>query len=47
VESRQGSTRHVTATTACIHGDTPYAADFARTIRKALVNAGIDVAAPA
>jgi UPF0271 protein len=47
VESRQGSTLHVTATTACIHGDTPYAADFARTIRKALVNAGVDVAAPA
>lgn len=47
VESRQGSTLRVIATTACIHGDTPHAADFARTVRAALEKAGIGVAHPA
>jgi len=44
VESRQGTLLRVTATTACIHGDTPDAADFARRLRAALRVAGIDVA---
>ena len=44
VTSRQGTLFRVTATTACIHGDTPGSADFARRLRAALVAAGIDVA---
>jgi UPF0271 protein len=44
VTSRQGSLLHVTATTACIHGDTPGSADFARRLRAALGTAGIGVA---
>jgi UPF0271 protein len=30
--------------TVCIHGDTPGAVDIARDLRRALKNAGIDVA---
>jgi UPF0271 protein len=30
--------------TVCIHGDTPGAVDIARGVRKALKDAGIDVA---
>ncbi len=44
VTTRQGTLFRVTATTACIHGDTPGSADFARRLRAALVAAGIDVA---
>jgi UPF0271 protein len=44
VSSRQGTLVPVTATTACIHGDTPGSADFARRLRAALCAAGIDIA---
>jgi UPF0271 protein len=44
VTSRQGALIHVTAMTACIHGDTPGSADFARRLRAALGTAGIAVA---
>jgi UPF0271 protein len=44
VMSRQGTEIRVTATTACIHGDTPGAANFARHLHRALVAAGIAVA---
>ena len=44
VSSRQGTLLHVTAATACIHGDTPGSADFARRLRAALGAAGIDLA---
>ena len=45
VISRQGTILRVTAKTACIHGDTPGSADFARRLRAALVAAGIGTAA--
>lgn len=44
VTSRQGTPLQVTATTACIHGDTPNAADFARKLREALRREDIDIA---
>lgn len=44
VSSRQGALVPVTATTACIHGDTPGSATFARRLRAALDEAGIGVA---
>ena len=44
VATRQGSLLHVTAMTACIHGDTPGSADFARRLRAALSTAEIAVA---
>jgi UPF0271 protein len=44
VTSRQGTMLHVTAMTACVHGDTPGSADFARRVRAALGTAGIAVA---
>ena len=44
VTSRQGSLLHVTATTACVHGDTPGSADFAQRLRAALSTARIGVA---
>ena len=44
VTSRQGSLVRVTAMTACIHGDTPGSADFARRLRAAVLAAGIGVA---
>jgi len=44
VTSRQRTLIHVTAMTACIHGDTPGSADFARRLRAALSTAGIAVA---
>ena len=45
VISRQGTLLRVTATTACVHGDTPGSADFARRLRAGLVAAGIGTAA--
>lgn len=44
VSSRQGTLLPVTATTACIHGDTPGSAAFARRLRAALNEADIGVA---
>jgi len=44
VTSRQGTLVRVNAMTACIHGDTPGSADFARRLRRALTAAGIAVA---
>lgn len=44
VSSRQGTPVRVVPQTACIHGDTPGSADFARHLRMALIGAGIDVA---
>ena len=44
VSSRQGTLVPVTATTACIHGDTPGSGDFARRLRSTLGTAGIAVA---
>lgn len=44
VSSRHGTLVPVTAMTACIHGDTPGSADFARRLRAALCAAGIDIA---
>ena len=43
VESRQGTPVRVTATTACIHGDTPGSVRFAHLLRVALAATGIDV----
>jgi UPF0271 protein len=34
----------VAADTICVHGDTPGAADIAKTLRTALVSAGVVVA---
>jgi UPF0271 protein len=36
----------VRADTLCIHGDTPGAAELARTVKTALEEAGVRVAAP-
>ena len=47
VEAIDGTRFAVSAQTACIHGDTPGAAAFARALRAALGAAGVRVAAPA
>lgn len=46
VTAIDGSRVRVRADTICIHGDTPGAADHARSLREALGAAGIEVAAP-
>lgn len=46
VEAIDGTRVAVAPETACIHGDTPGAAPFARALRAALVAAGITLAAP-
>lgn len=39
-----GSTVDVDARSLCLHGDTPGAVDLARPVRKALEEAGVEVA---
>jgi UPF0271 protein len=43
--ANDGTVVKVQADTLCIHGDQPGAVMFAKAIREALVNAGIEVAA--
>ena len=45
VRSREGADVPVQAETICIHGDSPHASEFARTIRDALTIANIQVKA--
>ena len=46
IAARDGSALHIAATTLCVHGDKPNAAEFARRLRAALDAAGVVVAAP-
>ena len=46
VTAIDGTEVPVHAGTICIHGDTPGAAEHARALRAALIEAGIDIAAP-
>jgi UPF0271 protein len=45
VQSDQGTDVFVQADTICIHGDGPYAVDFAQAIRERLTAEGIDIRA--
>jgi 5-oxoprolinase (ATP-hydrolysing) subunit A len=45
VESRTGVDVAIKAETVCIHGDQPKALAFARRLRKALEEAGVEVRA--
>ena len=45
VETVDGGTVAIDATTICLHGDTPGAVDNARAVRAALTDAGVDVVA--
>jgi 5-oxoprolinase (ATP-hydrolysing) subunit A len=44
VVAHDGTTIEVHADTLCVHGDTPGAADYARAVRTALVQAGVAIA---
>ena len=46
VATIDGGEARVRADTICIHGDTPGAAEHARQLRAALLDAGVDVVAP-
>lgn len=46
VRSVEGTDVDVCAETICLHGDTPEAVEFARTLRSALEAAGVQVRAP-
>lgn len=46
IVSIEGDDITLTADTLCVHGDTPGAAELARTIREALEGAGVKVLAP-
>ena len=43
VTAIDGSTVSVAAQSICVHGDTPGAVEIARSVRAALVEAGIDI----
>ena len=45
VVARDGSVLSINVDTICVHGDTPDAAALASSVRKALIGAGVDVAA--
>jgi UPF0271 protein len=47
VVAQDGSVLTLWVDTLCVHGDTPGALAIATTVRRAIVEAGIDVAAPA
>jgi UPF0271 protein len=46
IAARDGTLLRIAATTLCVHGDKPDAAQFAQRLRAALVAAGLTVAAP-
>lgn len=46
IAARDGSALDIRATTLCVHGDKPNAAEFAQRLRAALDAAGVAVAAP-
>lgn len=45
VRSQQGTEVNIKADTVCIHGDGPHAVEFAQSLRRALLEAGITVSA--
>ncbi len=46
IHSVDGATVAISAATICLHSDTPGAADLARQVRSALLDAGVALAAP-
>ena len=47
IASRDGKPLRIAATTLCVHGDKPNAAEFAQRLRTALEAVGLTIAAPA
>jgi UPF0271 protein len=45
VMTRHGKALHIRAQTICVHGDRPDAATFARRLREALRDAGVEITA--
>lgn len=46
IDTRDGADLEIDARTLCLHGDSPNAVEIARTVRGALEDAGVTVAAP-